>query len=59
MNCNKIDALVKEIRDRKAKYHDLTFAAGPGETDPEVVETARRAAERVAEYDSLLAIIQE
>ena len=58
MDRKKIDALIKEIEDRRAKYHDLTFAAGPG-SDPEVIEAASRAAERVAEYDSLLAIIKE
>jgi len=58
MNSSQIDALIKEIKDRKAKYHDLTFAAGPGTTDPEAIEIANRAAECEAEYDSLLAIIE-
>jgi hypothetical protein len=59
MHSEKVNALIKEITDRRAKNHDLTFAAGSGETDPAVIEAAARAAERVAEYDSLLAIIKE
>ena len=58
MDSNRVDALIKEIKVRKAKYHDLVFSAGPGTIDPEAIEIAARAAELEAEYDSLLAIIE-
>jgi hypothetical protein len=59
MDSEKVDALIRELQDRRAKNYDLTFAAGPGETDLAIIEAAARAAERVAEYDSLLAIVRE
>jgi hypothetical protein len=59
MDSKKIDALIKEIRDRSTKYNEAVLAVGPNETDPEVIEAAQRAAELAAEYDSLLAIIKD
>ena len=58
MDSNRIDALIKQIKERRAFYYDITFAAEPGTTDPEIFDRAQRAAEFVAEYDSLLAIIE-
>jgi hypothetical protein len=58
MDAKHCDALIKEIKERIAKYHDLTFAVGPGITDPDILERVQRAAESEAEYNSLLAIYE-
>jgi hypothetical protein len=58
MDSNRCDALIKGIKERIAKYHDLTFAAGLGITDPDILESVRPAAESEAEYESLLAIYE-
>jgi hypothetical protein len=59
MDTERVDALIKEIKERRAKQYDLTFAAPPGTTDPVFLETARWAAALVEEYDGLLAIVGE
>jgi hypothetical protein len=55
---DRIDALAAEIKRRRDEYHDRTYAAYLAPDDPAVLENARLAAERVADYDSLLAIIE-
>ena len=59
MDSKKIDTLINEIRERSAKYNEAVRSVGPNENDPEVLDAARRAAEFAAEYDSLLAIIND
>ena len=55
---DRVNALVAEIKKRRAIFYDQTYAAQFTD-DPNVLESARLAAERVADYDSLLAIIGE
>lgn len=55
---DRIDALGAEIKRRRDEYHDQTYAAHFAPDDPDVLENARLAAERVRDYDSLLAIIE-
>jgi hypothetical protein len=58
VDSERIDKLINEIKKRRAKQYDLTFAATAGTTDPVLIETAIWAEALVAEYDSLLAVYE-